>query len=167
MAALHFTLDLSHMDELSVRQCLDGYSGPMIASHANAAALIEDYSGNRHLSDGVIRAIVERNGVIGVIPFCRFLDYGWKRGDRRDGLTLATLSNHIDHICQLAGDAAHVGIGSDFDGGFGRDSAPAGVDSIADLQKLVPILAARGYTEDDIVAILGGNWLCYLQENLP
>jgi membrane dipeptidase len=155
------------MDELAVRQCLDEYPGPMIASHANAASLIEDYSGNRHLGDEIIRSIIERNGVIGVIPYCRFLDYNWKRGNKRDGVTLETLSNHIDHICQIAGNAAHVGIGSDFDGGFGRDSAPADVDSIADLQKLVPILSARGYTEDDIVAILGGNWLHHLQKNLP
>jgi membrane dipeptidase len=105
--------------------------------------------------------------VIGVIPFCRFLNYGWKPIDGRDGLTLATLSNHIDHICQIAGDASHAGIGSDFDGGFGKDSAPADVDSIADLQELVPILVARGYTEEDIIAILGGNWLRHLQENLP
>ncbi len=166
MAALNMTLDLSHMDELAVHQCLDEYPGPMIASHANAAALIEDYSGNRHLEDETIRGIVERNGVIGVIPYCRFLNYGWKSSDGRDGLTLSTLSNHIDHICQIAGNARHAGIGSDFDGGFGRDSAPADVDSIADLQKLVPILAARGYTEGDIAAILGGNWLHHLQENL-
>ena len=167
MEALNFTLDLSHMDELSVRQSLDTYPGPMIASHANAAALINEYSGNRHLSDEIIRAIVERNGMIGVIPFCRFLDYGWKRGDKRDSLTLETLSSHIDHICQIAGDATHVGIGSDFDGGFGKDSAPKDVETIADLQKLVPILSVRGYTEEDVIAILGGNWLHHLQENLP
>ena len=167
MADLHYTLDLSHMDELSVRQCLDMYPGPIIASHANTAARIAQYSGNRQLTDPVIRGIIERNGVIGVIPFCRFLDYGWNPADGRDSLTLGNLSDHIDHICQLAGNAAHVGIGSDFDGGFGLNSAPGDVDTIADLQKLVPILAARGYTQEDTAAILGGNWLRHLEENLP
>ncbi|MDO9130329.1 MAG: membrane dipeptidase [Anaerolineales bacterium] len=167
MAEVGFTLDLSHMDELAARQSLDTYPGAIIASHANAAALIPEYSGNRQLPDAIIKGIVEREGVIGVVPYCKFLNYGWKKGDARDGLSLETLAAHIDHICQMAGDARHVGLGSDFDGGFGLEAAPADVDTIADLQKLDPILAARGYNKVDIAAILGGNWLHHLGENLP
>ncbi|MDO9349540.1 MAG: membrane dipeptidase, partial [Anaerolineales bacterium] len=117
--------------------------------------------------DAIIKGIVEREGVIGVVPYCKFLNYGWKKGDARDGLSLETLAAHIDHICQMAGDARHVGLGSDFDGGFGLEAAPADVDTIADLQKLDPILAARGYNKEEIAAILGGNWLRHLGENLP
>ena len=84
MADIGFTLDLSHMDELSVRQSLDLYPGPIIASHANAAALVPGYNGNRQLQDDVIRGILDRDGIIGVVPFCRFLDYEWKIGDPRD-----------------------------------------------------------------------------------
>ncbi len=167
MADLGYTLDLSHMDALSASQALDFYPGPVIASHANAAALIPEYSGNRHLPDAIIRSLIQRGGVIGVVPFCAFLDYRWKSGDPRETITLASLAAHIDHICQLAGDARHAGLGSDFDGGYGVASVPAGLDTIADLQKLGPILAAKGYNPDDVAAILGGNWLRHLKNSLP
>jgi len=167
MAETGFTLDLSHMDPLSARQALDLYPGPILASHANAAALLPGYDGNRLLPDDVIRGLIERGGAIGVVPFCQFLDGRWKKGDKRDGITLERLADHIDHICQLAGDARHVGLGSDFDGGFGLSSVPTDVDTIADLQKLGPILSARGYNDDDTAAVFGGNWLARLKTCLP
>jgi membrane dipeptidase len=167
MADLGFTLDLSHMDPLSARQALDFYPGPIIASHANAAALLHGYEGNRLLPEDVVRAILERDGIIGVVPFCAFLATDWRSGDQRDGITLETLAAHIDYICQMAGDARHVGLGSDFDGGFGVDAAPVGVETIADLQKLVPILLTEGYNEDEVAAFMGGNWLRHLQACLP
>lgn len=167
MAELRFTLDVSHMDEAAARQAIDRYEGAIIASHANAAACVPGYEGNRLLSDAVIRRLVKRGAIIGVVPYCRFLKAGWRPADGREEITLDTLAVHIDHICQLAGDAQHVGLGSDFDGGFGVESAPADVDTIADLQKLSIVLAKRGYSERDIAAVLGGNWLRYLQENLP
>jgi membrane dipeptidase len=80
---------------------------------------------------------------------------------------LDRVAAHIDYICQIAGDARHAGIGSDFDGGFGRQSAPDGIDTIADLQKLVPLLSRRGYSESDVAAILGENWLALLRRTLP
>jgi membrane dipeptidase len=167
MAELGFTLDLSHMDELSARQSLDLYGGPIIASHANAAALLPGYDSNRLLSEEVIKGLIARDGIIGVVPYCLFLKAGWKKGDPRDGITLTTLAAHVDHICQLAGDARHVGLGSDFDGGFGVNAVPIDVDTIADLLKLGPILNGKGYNDDDVTAILGGNWLRHLQTYLP
>ena len=167
MADIGFTLDLSHMDELSARQALDLYSGPIIASHANVAALVPGYDGNRLLRDDVIQGILDRDGIIGVVPFCMFLTHEWKFGDPRDGITLESLAAHVDRICQMAGDARHVGLGSDFDGGFGLSAVPAGVDTIADLQKLGPILAAKGYNDEQVAAVLGKNWLRHLQTYLP
>ena len=167
MSDIGFTLDLSHMDELSARQSLDLYPGPIIASHANVAALVPGYDGNRLLEDGVIQGILERDGIIGVVPFCRFLDYQWKFGQSRDSITLETLATHVDRICQMAGDARHAGLGSDFDGGFGLSAAPAGVDTIADLQKLGPVLSAKGYNDEQVAAVLGKNWLRHLQTYLP
>jgi membrane dipeptidase len=156
------------MDELAARQALDDFPGAIIASHANSAALLTNYTSNRMLTDGVIKKIIQRNGVIGVIPILPFLKNGWIPADGRDGLTLESIfAAQIDHICQLAGDAQHVGIGTDYDGGFGVESAPADVDTIADLQKLEPILSARGYKKNDIGAIMGKNWLRFLRENLP
>ncbi|NOY97950.1 MAG: peptidase M19 [Chloroflexi bacterium] len=167
MADFNFTLDLSHMDEESALQALDLYPGPIIASHGNAAALLPDAPTNRHLTDEVIRGLIERDGVIGVVPYNKFLQVGWVQGNGRQAVTLERLAAHIDHICQMAGDARHVGIGTDFDGGFGLEAVPEGVDSIADLQKLAPLLASRGYSESDVAAILGENFLGHLRENLP
>jgi len=167
MADLGFTLDLSHMDELSARQSLDLYGGPIIASHANAAALLPGYDGNRLLSEDVIKGLIGRNAIIGVVPFCRFLKTDWKMGDKRADITLNTLAAHIDHICQMAGDARHVGLGSDFDGGFGLNAIPAGMDTIADLQDLGPILKEKGYHDEEVTAILGENWLRHLRTYLP
>lgn len=167
MADLGLTLDISHMDEASVMQALESYPGPIIASHANALALLKGSDSNRHLSDRVIRGLLERGGVIGVVPFNAFLQVGWKQGDRRDGITLQHVAAHIDTICQMAGDARHVGIGSDFDGNLGLQSVPEGIDTVADLQKLAPLLAQKGYTETDIAAILGENWIAHLRRTLP
>lgn len=167
MSELGFVLDISHMDEQAVRQAIEQYDGAVIVSHANPAACLRGYEGNRLLTDEIIRLLLERNAIIGVVPYCRFLKADWKVSDGRAGITLETLATHIDHICQLAGDAGHVGLGSDFDGGFGLEAAPEDVDTIADLKKLGPVLAARGYSEENIAAVLGRNWLRCLQENLP
>jgi membrane dipeptidase len=133
MAEFGFTLDLSHMDVLSALQSLDFYEGPIIASHANAAALLPGYDGNRLLPDEIIRGLIA----------------------------------HIDYICQMAGDARHVGLGSDFDGGFGLGAVPFEIDTIADLQKLVPILKGKGYNDEAVAAVLGENWLRHLRTTLP
>lgn len=167
MADLNFTLDISHMDERAVLEALDYYPGYIIASHANAKALLKNSSSNRHLTDRVIEGLIERGATIGVIPFNRFLKTGWKIGDNRSEITLDNVVAQIDHICQIAGNAQHVGIGSDFDGGFGLSGVPSEIDTIADLQKLTPLLAQKGYSDEDIASILGQNWLTHLKKILP
>ena len=167
MQEFGFTLDLSHMDEAAALQALDTYQGPMIASHANAQALLKNTQSNRHLSDTVIHALLERGGTIGIVPANNFLRPGWKDNGGRGSVTLDHVAAQIDYVCQIAGNARHTGLGSDFDGGFGLQSVPGDVDTIADLQKLVPLLASRGYSQDDISAILGGNWLIHLEQHLP
>jgi membrane dipeptidase len=169
MADYNFILDLSHMDEAAALQSLDRYEGPVIATHANCAALMPGADTNRHLPDDVIRGLIEREGVIGLIPLNAFLKVGWlrKNGSRREEVPLDVFIAHIDHICQLAGNANHAAIGSDFDGGFGLQSIPPELDSIADLQIIASKLIARGYSEADAANILGGNWLRFLQKHLP
>ena len=169
MADFNFMLDLSHMDEQAALDALDLYEGPIAATHVNCMALLPDFPSNRHFGDKVLRGIIERDGVIGTVPFNAFLKPGWNRrnGSRRDEVPLDMVAAHIDHICQLAGDASHAGIGSDFDGGFGVQSVPPEIDTIADLQKLAPLLKDRGYSDADIANILGLNWLNFLQKNLP
>jgi membrane dipeptidase len=167
MAEFKLTLDLSHMDEKAALEALDSYSGAIIASHANVLNLLKGSGSNRHLSDEVIQGLVERGGVIGIVPNNGFLRPGWREVEGRSDVTLQDYVAHIDYICQLAGDALHVGIGSDFDGGFGLQSVPAEIDTISDLRKIISILEQKGYTEPDITAILGKNWLVKLQNTIP
>jgi len=167
MAEFNLTLDISHMDEKAALQALDFYSGPVIASHANALSMVKGSDSNRHLTDRLIQGVVERGGTIGVVPSNGFLRPGWKEIGGRASVTLDYVVAQLDYICQMAGNALHAGLGSDFDGGFGLQSVPIEIDTIADLRKIIPLLAQKGYTEADIAAILGGNWLTCLQNNLP
>ena len=167
MAELGFALDLSHMDSQAAHQALDDYRGPLLATHANARALLKRADTNRHLPDSVIAGILEREGVIGIVPYNAFLQAGWKRGDARENVPLSKLVEQIDYVCQMAGDAHHAGLGSDFDGGFGLDAVPQEINTIADLHKLTPLLEEKGYTADDRAALYGGNWLRFLEGSLP
>jgi membrane dipeptidase len=169
MAELGFVLDLSHMDEPAALEALDSYEGSIVASHVNCLALLPNFPTNRHLSDTALRRIIERGGVIGNMPVNSFLKSGWshKNGSRREEVPLDTLAAHLDHVCQLAGDSLHAGIGSDFDGGFGLQSVPPEIDSVADLQKIGPLLEGRGYSAADVENILGGNWARTLRRSLP
>ena len=157
--------DVSHLAEESFWQGLDQFQGRVIASHSNCRAYVPT---DRHLSDDMIRALVERNAVIGCVIYNRFLKDGWKPEQGKQVVTLRDdVLRHVDHICQLAGNAQHVGIGSDFDGGFGVQSIPAELDTVADLPKLAVVLKEAGYQPDDVANIMGGNWLRLLGESLP
>ncbi len=169
MAEFGFILDLSHMDEQAAWEALDLYDGPIVATHVNCLSLLPGYPTNRHFPDRLLKAIVERGGIVGSVVFNNFLKAGWSvaGGSRRDEVPLEQVVAHIDHVCQLAGDALHAGIGSDFDGGFGLQSTPPEIDTVADLQKILPLLKQRGYSDSDVSQVAGGNWLRCLSENLP
>ncbi len=167
MAMAGFGLDVSHMNEVSALTALERYPGVVFASHANARALLKDARNERQLTDATIRRLIERDGVMGVIPFNRFLKSDWQDGDPRGDVTLETLARHIDHVCQMAGNARHAGIGSDLDGGFGWPAIPEEMDTVADLQKLEPILARMGYPPEDIALIFAGNWQRMMEAILP
>jgi membrane dipeptidase len=167
MADQGLILDLSHMDEQAALQALDHYPGIIVATHVNAKALLPNKESNRFLSDRLIHGLIERDGVIGVVPYNLFLDENWAKGMRRELVSIQKVVNQIDYICQLAGDALHVGIGSDFDGGHGWQSVPFEIDTIADMQKLAPLLGEKGYSDENIAAIFGKNWRRVLQSALP
>lgn len=167
MAKIGFILDLSHMDAQACLQALDHYPGQVIASHSNALSLLKGWENNRQLPDEVIQLLLDRDGVVGVVPLNSFLQTGWKRGHDRGLVPLSTVVAHIDYICQMAGDAHHVGLGTDFDGGFGVQSTPLEIDTIADLPRLEPLLRDKGYSTEDILAIFGQNWLRVLRNTLP
>jgi len=161
MAGYNLLLDLSHLWEEAAYEALDRYPGPVAATHANPRAFVDR---PRMLPDTLIRRIADCDGVMGVIPYNRMLDEDWRPGDAR--LPLTRLVEVIDHVCQVTGAARFVGLGSDFDGGFGREAVPEGIESSADLGKLGALLAERGYTDVDVAAILSGNWLRLLRRVL-
>ncbi len=167
MAALGYILDISHMNTESSLRALDMYQGAIIASHANPRSMLKNPPNERHLTDDAIRRLVERGGVMGIVPYNRFIDCEWRNDDDRSRVRLDHVAALIDHVCQLAGDAAHVALGTDFDGGFGWPAIPLEVNTIADMQKLAPVLAGHGYAETDIAAIFNGNWRRILEKNLP
>lgn len=167
MADLGLILDLSHASDESYLEALDRFEGVVIASHANPrACLKEPRRPERFLSDEMIRRLAERGGVVGVVPYNSFLRSDWKISDGKI-IPLEEVIKMIDHICQVTGSAAHVGIGSDFDGGFGVASTPTEIDTVADLQKIGPALTTRGYSDKDVNAILHQNWIDMLRRGLP
>jgi membrane dipeptidase len=167
MQEIGFGLDISHLDEESVWDVLDLYEAPIIASHALASSRVKDYQGNRLLSDAVIKALIEKDGVIGIVPGNDFLDMSKAKNAGKSQFPLSLAIDQFDYICQLAGDADHVGFGTDFDGGFGVPGVPFGIDSIADLPKILVGLAERGYTEEQLQRMASGNFLRVIESVLP
>jgi membrane dipeptidase len=163
MDALGIILDVTHLCDESFRDALDHFAGPVWASHSNSRTLVPN---GRQFSDDHIRELVARNAVIGVAFDAWMLVPGWVRGEstpERAGVTLETVANHIDHICQIAGNARHCGIGSDLDGAFGREQCPADVHTIADLARLPALLEGRGYSREDVALVAHGNFLRFLR----
>jgi membrane dipeptidase len=133
------------------------------ASHSNCRALVPH---NRQFSDDQIRALLDRDAVIGAAFDAWMIVPGWERGVSRPelmGVTLDRIIDHIDHICQIAGNARHVGIGSDLDGAFGREQTVTDLETIADLARIPQLLRGRGYADADIEAIAHGNFIRFLR----
>lgn len=149
--------DLTHLSQRAVDDLLAHTAGPIVATHANCRSLMggEGTPGwQRHLADDTIREIVRRDGVIGTVLYSGFLapNQHAARG------TIDQVCAHIEHVCELAGDRAHVGLGSDMDGGFGADCLPTGIDTPADLVRILEALAARGWSDDDLAGFAHANW---------
>lgn len=161
MQRVGMILDVTHLSDQSFWEALDVYGGPLLASHHNCRALVP---GDRQLDDEQIKAVVARGGVIGAAFDCWMLKPGWKIGvTSPEGVTMEQVADHIDHVCQLAGNAKHSGIGTDLDGGFGKEQSPSDLDTIADLGRLAGILEARGYSTADITGIMHGNWVDFFR----
>jgi membrane dipeptidase len=164
MAALNMILDITHLTDLGFSEAMELYKGPVWASHHNCRALVNN---QRQLTDDQIRILISRKAVIGGVMDAWMLTDGWIRGvssPKAMGTGLNRLIDQYDHICQIAGNADHIAIGSDLDGAFGTEQSPYDLDTIADLQKLPDLLIQRGYAAKDIQQILHGNWLRFLRE---
>jgi membrane dipeptidase len=158
-------LDATHLSDTSFFQALDQFSGPVLASHNNCRELVPH---QRQFSDEQLKLLIERDAVIGAALDAWMLAPGWVKGrTTRDVVTLHAVADHIDHVCQIAGDSLHAAIGSDLDGGYGTEQTPLGLDRISDLQDLDAMLTARGYSTEAIDGIFHGNWLRFFRRYLP
>jgi membrane dipeptidase len=164
MERLNMILDATHLCDDSFWEAMDHFHGHVWASHNNVRALVDH---NRQFSDEQIRELIRRDAVIGGALDAWMMVPGWVRGQstpRSMQCNLEKVIDHMDHICQLAGNALHIGIGSDLDGAFGREQAPYDLETIADLQKLPALLTKRGYNATDLENIMHGNWLRFLRK---
>ena len=162
MERLGMLVDASHLSDLAFWQVMDYYPGPVYASHSNCRALVPN---QRHFTDEQLKAVIGRDGVIGSCLDVWMLKLGWAPGDSNQDVTLDTVVDHMDHVCQLAGDSRHAAIGSDLDGGYGLKQCPRDLETIADLQKLIPLLEKRGYTHEDVANLMYLNWVKILRQN--
>lgn len=164
MERLNIILDATHLCDNAFWQALDNFNGHIWASHNNVRALVNH---NRQFSDDQIRALIERDAVIGGALDAWMMVPGWQRGKsdpKEMNCNLDKMIDHMDHICQLAGNALHIGIGSDLDGAFGREQCPYDFETIADLQLLPALLTKRGYSNMEIENVMHGNWLRFLRK---
>src|SRR6266542_1925687 len=164
MERLGIILDVTHLCDDCFWEALELFSGSLWASHQNCRSLVPH---NRQFSDEQIKALVERGAVIGGALDAWMLVPGWVRKKTTAesvGLKLERMIDHIDHVCQIAGNARHSGIGSDLDGAFGREQTPADLDTITDLSRIPTLLKARGYSEEDMNLIAHGNFVRFLTQ---
>ena len=159
---LNLILDVTHLSDLSFWESIETFNGPIWASHSNCRSLVPN---KRQLSDDQIKVLISKGAIIGMALDAWMMVPNWKRGITdpiKKRLFLEKIIDHIDHVCQLSGNSNHVGIGSDLDGGFGKEQCPQDINSIADLQKINKLLKKRGYENEDINKILSQNFINFL-----
>lgn len=164
MERLNIILDTTHLCDESFWEALDHFHGPVWASHNNCRALVPHM---RQFSDEQLSELIDCGAVIGAAFDAWMLAKDWQRGQSTPqtmGVSLHTVVDHIDHVCQLAGNSLHAGIGSDLDGGFGTEQSPHDLDTIADLQKISHILKDRGYGDQDVINICSENWMRFIRK---
>jgi len=164
---LNMILDATHLCDQSFWEALDVYNGAVWASHNNCRKLVDH---NRQFSDEQIKELINRKAVIGMVLDAWMMVPNWIRGKSTPesmNVSFQQMADNIDHICQIAGNTLHVGIGTDLDGGFGKEQSPADLNTIADLQKVPNILSNRGYDDNDLNNIMNANFVNFLRRNLP
>ena len=163
MQELNIILDATHLCDDSFEEAMEHFSGPVWASHHNCRALVNH---NRQFSDEQFKELISRGAVIGMPMDAWMMVPNWERGistPNSMGVTLNTMIDHLTHICELAGNTNHVGLGTDLDGGFGKEQCPSDLETIADLQKIPDLLTKRGFSEEDIKKFCHQNWLNFLE----
>ena len=164
MEELNIILDATHLCDDAFWQAMDNFHGHVWASHNLCRTLVDH---NRQFSDDMIKVLIEKGAVIGA-PFDAWMIVPkWERGRSTPmamNCNMEKVIDHIDHICQLAGNCLHVGIGSDLDGAYGKEQCPYDLETIADLQNISTLLRQRGYSDSDIENIMHKNWINFLRK---
>ncbi len=174
MDKLGMILDVSHTSDASVREELEIFGGPLLASHQNCRAITP---GERQQPDDILKAVIERGGVIGSsmdtwMLYKEGLDWSghipnpWEVFPR-ESVTLEDYVDHIQHVCDLSGNSHHAAIGGDTDGQGGTPEAPYEIDTVVDYQKVGNVLANRGFKNEDIENIMYRNWQRFFEKWLP
>ena len=141
---LGMIVDVSHLSDAGFWDVLEISKDPVVASHSNARAVCNH---PRNMTDDMIRALADRGGVMGMNFATDFV--------HPKNPSVETLVDHIDHIVDLVG-PEHVGLGSDFDG---IPDTPRGLEDVSKMPSITKELVKRGYSEEYIRLILGGNHL--------
>lgn len=166
MEKLNIILDVTHLCDEAFWDALDLFNGTIWASHNNCRSLVNH---NRQFSDEMIKVLIEKDAVIGGALDAWMMVPNWQKGisdPKEMDCNLEKTIDHMDHICQIAGNTLHIGIGTDLDGAFGKEQCPYDIETIADLQKVPHLLLKRGYSQTDCENILHGNWLRLLRKTL-
>lgn len=137
-------IDVSHVSEGTFWDVMKLSKDPVFASHSSVRALCDH---DRNLTDDQLRALAKNGGVIQICIYGGYLNENEKEASVDD------VVRHIDHAVKVAG-IDHVGIGSDFDGGGGVLGCKGDNDMINITVKLIE----KGYSEEDIRKIWGGNF---------
>ena len=164
---LNMILDVTHLCDQSFWEAIDHYNGKMWASHSNCRSLVPN---QRQFSNLQIKKLIARKAIIGMAFDAWMMIPKWQKGisdPKNSGLVIETIIDHIDHICQLSGNSDHIALGTDLDGGFGKEQCPYDLETISDLQKMDVLLKKRGYSENDIQKILNQNAINFLMGALP
>jgi membrane dipeptidase len=162
MEEVGMILDVTHLSDQCFEEALEIYHGPVLASHHNCRGLVPN---QRQLTDDQIKRLIDRGAVIGAAFDSWMLYPGWIRGETSpEVVRLDAVLDHIDRVCQFAGNARHAALGTDLDGGFGREQSPCDLDTIADLQRLPEMLRGRGYSQEDIEGVMYGNWVRFFTD---
>ena len=164
MDRLGMILDATHLCDDAFWQAMERFKGPVWASHQNCRSIVAH---DRQFSDDQLRALIERGAVIGAAMDAWMIVPGWVKREstpQGTGCNLDRLVDHMDHICQLAGNSSHICIGSDLDGGYGREQSPYDLEDVSDLRLLTGILDGRGYLDADVEGVMHGNALRFLRE---